>query len=234
MQIEVLQHVSNEGPEAIATWAEIGGHDLHVTHLYRGEPLPSPRNCDLLVVMGGPMGVYDEDEYPWLADEKVLISEMLGNKTRILGICLGAQLLANALGAQVGPSPEKEIGWFPVETLDHTSHVFAQFPQKLTVLHWHADTFTLPPKAQWIVQSSACPLQAFDYQGMAAGLQFHLEMTPEGLEKLCGASEQDLSEEGPWIQSEHDIVSSVGHFGRCHRTLYALLNNLTTARVSPE
>lgn len=233
MHIEVLQHVSQEGPEAIATWAEIGGHDLHITHLYRGDALPDSRNCDLLVIMGGPMGVHDEDEYPWLADEKRYISEMLTRETHILGVCLGAQLLAGVLGGEVTPAPEKEIGWFPIQTLQHTSDVFEGFPDKLTVLHWHGDTFTLPTHAEWIAQSHACPMQAFDYRGQAVGLQFHLEMTPEGLEKICGASADELGQEGPWIQSEHDILNSVEYFGTCHRTLYALLNNLTSARVSP-
>ena len=117
MRIRVLQHVPFEGPAAIGDWAQINDHTLDITRLDLGETLPAPSDFDWLIVMGGPMGVGDMARYPWMAPELACIRQALDSDRRVLGICLGAQLLAHALGAQVHQAPEREIGWFDVEAL---------------------------------------------------------------------------------------------------------------------
>ncbi|MBK9134578.1 MAG: type 1 glutamine amidotransferase [Betaproteobacteria bacterium] len=115
MRIHALQHVPFEPPGSIEAWARRAGHALAVTHLHRGDPLPVVNGGDLLVVLGGPMSVHDEARYPWLVDEKRFIERTIAAGRRVLGICLGAQLIAHVLGARVHASDEKEIGWFAVE-----------------------------------------------------------------------------------------------------------------------
>lgn len=145
MNIHYLQHVPFEDLGMIADWIDENGYHSRVSRLYQGEALPNVNDIDWLIVMGGPMGVYDEDQYPWLVDEKRCIERAIAKGRVVLGICLGAQLIANVLGARVYPHTRKEIGWFPI-TLTREgaqSPLFTELPSPFEVFHWHGDTFDL-------------------------------------------------------------------------------------------
>src|SRR5262249_35158018 len=149
MRIHYLQHVAFEDLAAIESWAEDAGHTIAATQLFRNQPLPETADFDMLVVLGGPMNIYEEDQHPWLASEKRFIERALGEEKHVLGICLGSQLIADILGARVFRNREKEIGWFPITLTEAAqSHpLFADVPENITVFHWHGDTFDLPAGA---------------------------------------------------------------------------------------
>jgi GMP synthase (glutamine-hydrolysing) len=149
-------------------------------------PLPQADSCDLLVVLGGPIGVYDHDDYPFLKDEIDLIARRIEARKPILGICLGAQLMAAALGSRVYPgNNDAEIGWSPLQPAPNSNPPAWFAPllaPGLSVFHWHGDTFNLPPGALYLAQSNLYPNQAFSIGNNALALQFHPEVTAEGLE----------------------------------------------------
>src|SRR4051812_4780881 len=165
-----LEHAEAEGAGKIAEWAARRGHPLRVVRLDRGEALPDLAEFDMLVIMGGAMNVYQDRDYPWLPRERALVAEAIQAVKVVLGICLGAQMVADALGARVVQNPVKEIGWFPVRKC--ASHeLFAGFPEECTVFQWHGDTFGLPAAAVRIAESVACQNQAFAYGDHVVGLQ---------------------------------------------------------------
>lgn len=182
MRVQVFQHVPFEGPGIIAELLEQKGHRVQITKPFAGEAFPQPNEADLLVVMGGPMGVKDTERYPWLEDELRWLSQHLKAGKATIGVCLGAQLMAAALGAEVKRNPVAEIGWFPIEGLPNSSDF--NFPSELEVLHWHGDTFDLPEGAVHLAKSRWCTHQAFLWGERAIGLQFHLESSPTGLDQL--------------------------------------------------
>ena len=137
MKAHILQHVSFEGPAYIGQWLTARGAQISHTRFWESSALPNPATVDLLVVMGGPMSVNDEAEFAWLAAEKRFIAEVVARGRPVLGICLGAQLIASAYGARVFRNTEKEIGWFDVHACTGAEDAF-DFPPTTTVLHWHA------------------------------------------------------------------------------------------------
>lgn len=234
MQIRVIQHASYAGADSVATWAQIGGHDLRVTQRFRDDPIPKRERPDLVILLDDNASVHDDRWNSRLSDEKRYLERVIDRGVRVLGIGFGAQLTASMLGARVAPLAGPEIGWFPVTFRPSPSYVFSVAPEKLHVLHWHDSEFDLPSGAHHTAESEACPVQAFDFRGQVCGLQFHLELTTEGLTKRCGALQQELERDGDWVSTNHEIVSHVEYIGSCHRTLYALLNSFTTARASHE
>ncbi len=157
MRIHYLKHVSFEGIGSIEDWASARGHRLAGTEVSL-RPLPQPEEFDFLVVMGGPMNIYQEHEHPWFHDEKALISTAITRGKLVLGVCLGAQLVADVLGGPVTRGPQPEIGWYPVELTEagRKSAVFGRLPQRFDALHWHGDTFAIPPGAVHVASSAAC------------------------------------------------------------------------------
>jgi GMP synthase (glutamine-hydrolysing) len=162
---------------------EIETVDVATAHF----PLPQADTCDLLVVLGGPIGVYDQQDYPFLRDEIACIAERLSKRKPMLGICLGAQLMAAALGARVYPGQHgAEIGWAPLQPASQgkTPEWFAPLlSAALPVFHWHGDTFDLPPGAQHLAKTELYPNQAFAVGDFALGLQFHPEVSANALER---------------------------------------------------
>jgi len=187
MRIHCLQHAPFEGPARIGDWAQRRGHSLRVSHLYAGDPLPDLDGFDRLVVMGGSMGVADEAEHSWLAHEKARIDEAISTGKSVVGICLGAQLIAEVLGASVYQNPVKEIGWFPIELTEagRGDPICAGLTTQAEVFHWHGDTFTLPCGAVHLARSAHCEQQGFLFDGRVLALQFHLESTPESVAAIC-------------------------------------------------
>jgi GMP synthase-like glutamine amidotransferase len=224
MRIHSLEHAPFEGPGRIAAWAHGRGHTLTRTALHDGEVPPAPDAFDLLVIMGGPMSIHEHRNHPWLDAEKCFLAEAIRTRKPILGVCLGAQLLADALGGKVFQNPVREIGWFPVRMLDRGAP-FGAFPERLTVMHWHGDTFTIPVGARRVAESDACANQAFVFGDRVVGLQFHIEMEKVGIEDLAAAS---LDEAGtaPFIQSREQLVAPPPESSGAEAALYALLDEL--------
>ncbi len=227
LRIKYLQHVPFEGPAYIARWADQHGHSISPVKLYSSDNLPAHNTYDWLVIMGGPMGVYDEDKYAWMKAEKTFIREAIQQGKTILGICLGAQLLAEVLGAKVYPNPKKEIGFFPVSLSDQGKNhlLLNDFPQSANVFHWHGDTFDLPQGATHLLSSEVCMNQAFVYDDRVVGLQFHLETTPESIAGLIENCRNELVPDD-YIQSEEEIVQKTGLCTQTNELLVRLLDNL--------
>jgi GMP synthase (glutamine-hydrolysing) len=194
MKIHWLQHVPFEGLGCIEPWLIENGRHISCTRFWAGDRLPDIGSVDGLIVMGGPMGVYDEAIYPWLAEEKAFIRKIVAQNTPVLGICLGAQLIAEVLGSNVRKNRHREIGFFPV-TGDGKI-----FPAKFTAFHWHGDTFGIPDGAEHLASSSACENQGFIYKNNVLALQFHLETTEQSLLSLYEHCQNEITG-GPFIQT---------------------------------
>ncbi len=205
MRIHSLEHAPFEGPGRIAAWAAERGHMLARTALHAGDAPPPLDDFDLLVIMGGPMSIHDHRDHPWLPTEKNFLKTAIAARKPILGICLGAQLLADVLGGKVFQNAVKEIGCFPVRMLDRSAP-FAAFPERITVMHWHGDTFTIPPGARRVAESDACANQAFVFGDRVVALQFHIELEKVGVEDLTAAS-LDEADTGPFIQSREQLLA---------------------------
>lgn len=211
----------------LVPWLAARGCPLQTVRLYAGERIPPPARYDWLIVLGGPMGADDHDEHPWLAAEKAALTESLDAGHRVLGICLGAQLLAQALGAKVGRSPEAEIGWFDVELTEAgRGHRWcAELPPRFPAFHWHHDRFDLPSGALRLARSQACPEQAFVWDDRVLGLQFHLETTPEDV--ACWI-ERNPPHRGRYVQGAEQMLGAVQHFADNRRWLAAVLERFVT------
>ncbi len=203
MNAHFLQHVPFEGLGSIEGWLQSQSAVLTSTRFFLNEPLPSILGLDLIIAGPGPMSVNDEAELPWLKAEKQFLRDAITRGIPVLGICLGAQLIASSLGARVYPNALKEIGWFPIQAEKAPDHCF-QFPAECTVFHWHGETFDLPNNAVRLVRSPACSNQGFQLGRNVIGLQFHLETTPEGAAMLIEHSRKEMIT-GPYVQSETQI-----------------------------
>lgn len=232
MNIHYFQHVPFEGLGSIGDWVRRGGHTLGATRFYCGDPLPAVETLDLLVVMGGPMNIYEEASYPWLADEKRFIGQAIAAGRRVLGVCLGAQLIADVLGAKVYANSNKEIGWFPVETTVAASGdgLFGAFPSRLEVFHWHGDTFDIPVGAVHVARSAGCAHQAFVYDERVVGLQFHLETTPASAWQIIAHGEDELVE-GRYIQTPQAMLANAHRFDTINHAMQELLDRLADTPV---
>jgi GMP synthase-like glutamine amidotransferase len=227
MRLHYFQHVPFEGLGSIEPWAKERAHEITSTRLYAKDPFPNLDDIDWLVIMGGPMGIYEEDKYPWLFKEKKYIDQAIVNGKIVLGICLGAQLIADVLGAKVYPNVYKEIGWFPVQkTIDTTETRIADFlPEQIDAFHWHGDTFDIPLGAVHIAKSAACENQGFIYDDQVVALQFHLETIEQSARDLIANCKDDLRS-GPFIQSSEAILTDTSRFKKINVLMGELLNHL--------
>jgi GMP synthase (glutamine-hydrolysing) len=233
MRLHYFQHVPFEGLGNIEKWAQSRGWEISATRFYQNDPLPDIHGFDWLVVMGGPMGVMDEAEFPWLAQEKQLIAQAIRQRKVVLGICLGAQLIASASGARVYRNSHKEIGWMPIELTEAgKSHpLFRNLPGRLEVFHWHGDTFDLPKGAVHLASSAACRHQAFAIDERVLGLQFHLESTPQGIDALIAHCGDELIE-SPYIQSAAEMRTKVGSCSVINGVMGTVLTNVESAAAA--
>lgn len=211
MRVHVLMHVDFEGPGSMATWFGSHGHSLSYTRFYEAMPaLPELAQIDVLVIMGGPMSVNDEQAFPWLVTEKRFVQAAIQADKAVLGVCLGAQMIASALGARVYPNQQKEIGWFPVRAAGPAQggEGFA-FPERIEVFHWHGETFDLPAGAVLLASSAACRNQAFQWGAKVIGLQFHLETTAQTAGRIVENCRDELVP-GDYVQGGQTILAAPG------------------------
>ena len=228
MKILCLQHVPFEGPAHLAPAARQRGMKLSTTRLFAGEPIPGPDAFDLLAVMGGPMGVHDDAKYPWLAEEKRFIEHAIGEGKRVLGICLGAQLIADVMGARVYKNLHREIGWFPVRRTAGAGAcaIGRSLPESFYAFHWHGDTFDIPVGAVQIAGSDACKNQGFVWEDRVAALQFHLEATAESVVALIDNCGDELDGSG-FVQGRDDLLET-SHLYGCNRLFETILEQLAS------
>jgi GMP synthase-like glutamine amidotransferase len=228
MKIHYLQHVPFEGPAYIVEWARKKGHLLTGTHLYNDEAVPAMDQFDWLIIMGGPMNIYEEESYPWLKYEKQFIKAAIDDGKVVLGICLGAQLITDVLGGKVTKNPEGEIGWLSV-TLNAEalkSPLFKNFPETPCVFQWHNDTFSvLGAGATNIASSEACNHQAFIYNERVIGLQFHLESTEASISSLISHCAAEMTG-GVYVQTAREIQSRTSCLKTANWLMDDLLNRL--------
>jgi len=198
-KIYVLQHHPVENLGSIADALEGAALAWQYVHVNGGQPVPSSmKGAGGLIVMGGPMGVYQTDRYPWLREEMHLINDAMKSNLPVLGVCLGAQIVAAALGAKVERNPNgKEIGWHPIRLHDSTKEdrLMRGLPATITPFHWHGDIFALPPGAVSLASSEKTPCQAFRHGDKTYGFQFHIEVTQEGIAAMANAFAKELVRE---------------------------------------
>jgi GMP synthase-like glutamine amidotransferase len=205
MRLHYFQHVPYEGLDRIAGWATARHHSVSATRFYANETPPALEAWDLLCIMGGPMGVYEANEHPWMRAELAYIRSAIDAGKNVLGICLGAQLIAGALGAKVYPHTHKEIGWWPVEFLPAArSTALEVFGTSSVMYHWHGDTFDLPRETVLLASSAACRHQAFSVGDHVLALQFHPEISFETIGRWVQES-NSVKKPGGYVQSEAEM-----------------------------
>lgn len=198
MRLLLLKHFDFDDPSCIVSWAEERGYSITVLTPPDGFRAPSLNSFELLVILGGPMSAYHEAEHPWLSKEKSFIRAAVESGKKVLGICLGAQMLSEALGGKVYRNEHKEIGWHPVQRMDVEHPLFAGVPRRFYSFHWHGDCFDLPEGAVPLARSEACEIQAFAHGEQVLGLQFHLETTESCMRSMLERWHHELAE-APFI-----------------------------------
>jgi len=229
MRILLLQHDPLDGPGALMEWTEDRGHEITFCLICLGEPLPSFESFDLLVSLGGPMGAYEEKKHPWLALEKQYLREAFAAGKKILGLCLGCQLLADALGGKAFRHTCKEFGWQPIEPLAPGLEWFGS-DTVFKAFQWHGDTYTLPPGAVQLARNAAAEQQAFLLEspgsGKVLGLQFHLEWT-ERMAREALAEPGVAPPPSPSVQTPKEILSDLTLFKTAKKRFFAMLDRFT-------
>ncbi len=227
MRVHILQHVAFEGPAAIEDWLMHRNYTYTITKLFHGDSLPAQDEFDVLVVMGGPMGVEDCEQYPWLTEERQFIQESIKRDKYILGICLGAQLIARACDTKVTKNKYREIGWFEISIIEEKLPDILKgiFPKKPEVFHWHGDSFAIPPGAVHFATSEACANQGFILNGRVIAMQFHIETTRDSAALLVQNCRHEL-DSSTYVQTEEEILADYTRFNRINQILNRLMDNI--------
>lgn len=226
MKIHYLMHHPLEGLENIGEWALSRGHALSGTSLYKGEDLPLNLDFNWLIIMGGPMSVHDERRFLWLYEEKRFIEKAVRKGKTVLGICLGAQLIADVLGAGVYRNPSAEIGWFPVRLVSAAkkSAFMNLLPEELDVFQWHEETFDIPRGCRNLAGSHACAHQAFEFDRRVLALQFHLEVSEKTIESWLVNGLP--AEKSPFVQNPLEMLNRKEKLREAKFLLGLLLNQM--------
>jgi GMP synthase-like glutamine amidotransferase len=231
LKAHCLQHEPFEGMAAIEEWLITKNFEISFTRFFESTQLPSPDDIDWLIIMGGGMSVNDEQQLPWLVAEKEFVRQCIAKNKVIVGICLGSQMIASALGAKVYRNAQKEIGWFPIQKrVDVQSSVFADMPRELQVFHWHGETFDLPKEAELIASSAATKNQIFAIRNRVLGFQCHLETTSESLSSISDACSAELIP-STYVQNE-ETMGSLGrkYIEPMHKTFFKILDHLLSTQ----
>lgn len=225
MNICIIQHVIYESPGLVQNWLDESGYYYRVFEPGINKYFPRVENYDALIVMGGPMSVNDEDTIPWLAEEKTVIHDFIQSGKKVLGVCLGSQLVSSVLGADVKRNKSLEIGWFPISVIKENLPVKYQdvFPEEFVSFHWHGDTFNIPEGAICFASSKATANQGYIYKNIAA-FQFHMEVTPWMLKQWIDLHGSDLNSELQSIQTKEEILNGEFNIKQNKIILYNFLN----------
>ncbi len=213
MKILVIQHSAADPPAEAAVVLDRLGCDVRIVRIDRGEAIPETVDADMLMMFGGAMSLTSPDPPPWLAQEKALIRRYVDEGQRVLGICLGAQILASALGANVRRNAQPEVGWHKIEVVDapKRSKLADLFPRELTVFQWHQDTFEIPPGGVRLMRSTACRNQAFIVDDRILGCQFHMEANAKTVRTFLAVSSL-WKQSGTFVQSESEITAGIERY----------------------
>jgi GMP synthase (glutamine-hydrolysing) len=221
VRVLAFRHVPFEGLGLIEPALESRGISFDYCDLYLpGAIMPNPAGYDGLIFMGGPMSV--NDELPFILEEMRLIERAAAAGTPVLGVCLGSQMIARALGGRVYRNAEKEIGWFDIQLTEagRRDPVLSGLLPVENVFHWHSDTFELPAGAEWLAYSERTPRQAYRIERAVYGLQFHLEVTPAMIvnwseeDKNCGGVGDSGAPLDPWLNYARSREAAQSVFGR--------------------
>ena len=226
MKIHCFQHVAFENPGTILEWAEINHHTLSYTCFFNENySMPVLSEIDALIVLGGYMNADDEKIFHWLTEEKQFIKQAIDTEKKVIGICLGAQLIAAALGKRVYKNTVKEIGFFPITFAGNVLQqpLFNHFTNSYAVFHWHGDTFDLPANSKLIATTNGCKNQAYFISNNILGLQFHLEMNEVLIEDMLVHDKHELKENGNYIQSIKEIKTNYHYLLQNKKDMFLLL-----------
>lgn len=220
-----LQHAPYEQPCYISKWFDRHFIPVRDVNLWKGDNLPDVKEVSCLIIMGGPMNIYEHEKYPWLIEEKKFIRQVIDNDIPVLGICLGAQLISDVLGGTVTRLSNPEYGWVSVSRNDRATenHPFSSvIPPHLTVFQWHQDTFSIPPGSIPLFQSAACPNQGFAYNNTVMGLQFHPELDEDDIRMFLNLVEKDTGITHHEYPKE-DIIQNISNYKEGNEFIDALL-----------
>ena len=234
MRLHVIEHVTFETPALIGEWARERGHEL-TSSVASSEEYPDCEEIDFLVVLGGPMDADDEVTNPWLHTEKHYIAQCIATGHIVLGVCLGAQIIAEVLGGRVRRNHEREIGWYAVHKTEFADSepLFVGWPEYFVAGQWHGDTFDLPGGLEPLYSSEACANQAFVFDRRVVGLQFHLEWTEESLAQLVDACRAELNGGALWVMSASELVDEAPERIAANKELlFQLLDDMTAEGAS--
>lgn len=228
MNILALKHFDFDDTMALEDWASRGGHSLQIVDPSKGLDKAWLTTNDLLVILGGPMSAYDDAKLDWLVEEKRFITRAIEQDMRILGICLGAQLLAELLGGSVHRHTVKEIGWHRIDRTAERHPWFDALPEQFHSFQWHGDTYVLPERALCLAESEACGQQAFAWGDRILALQFHLETTPACIEQMLARWASELAP-APYVQDAARIRSEIGRSTESFRMLHTILDRIAAS-----
>lgn len=228
MRIHALINYSMANLGTIEEWTKEKGFQITTTKVYETTKFPSADEFDLLIILGGTMGAYEEEDNPWLRQEKKFISSVIKQNKAVLGICLGAQLIAETIGGKVYPHVHEEIGWWDVHFSENVKNydLFEGLSEQLSLFQYHGDTFDLPTDAVWLAASEASKNQAFIYKDNVLGLQFHPEFSKAQLENIVSKHGEDITP-GPYTQMPKEFLTKTNNFAQAKEFLFTLLDNFS-------
>jgi len=225
MKIICLTHANFELPGIIEPWAIENGHEFAIKMSYKGDTLPSADNIDCLIVMGGPQDAGDWNKFPYLEGEAKLIKEVIDQNKTVIGFCLGAQLIGEALNAATERSPEKEVGVYPITFTKEgmEDQIFSGFSETIDAIHWHGDMPGMPKDAVLLAGSEGCPRQIIRFKPSVYGFQCHMEMTKKNIEGMIEACPDDLKP-SKYVQNADDLLEK--DYDAINANLVKILNRL--------
>ena len=237
LRIHFFQHAPFEGIGCIDFWAQAKGHTVNGTKFYQNDAFPLVDNIDWLIVAGGPFSVNDYEKYYWMKQERAFIEQAIKKNKTVIGICLGAQLVASVLGAKVYRNEKPEIGWHDVTLTDaaKSMEVFGSMPDTFTTFLWHEDTFDLPKNAELLMSSKACTNQAYKAGKRIFGFQFHPEITSgmitEMMEHFNHGNDIDhiMDSSSEFVQSKSEILEKANLIQSSQEWMRQFLNRLADA-----
>ena len=231
--VHCIQHSERVQPLSVAAWAADRGVDLHVVRIDEGVALPPIDEVEHLVVLGGGMNTDQATDHPWIVPEREWLRQVVAaDRTEVFGICLGSQLLAEALGGSVGRSDVREIGWQVIELTEHgfDDRVFGALPGAFEAMQWHGDAWTLPPGARLLATSAGCPTQAFGFGDRVRAVQFHPEFTHARTTELAATTTDDLTPQG-FVQEPSEFLADPLRFDSLRRICDTLLDGALLHRM---